>query len=230
MNPKIRPVASYLGLLLLTITLGVGSILYIVDFWQSKNEVSTPAIDKPPSMDKSSITTTSSLIKIKLIKPEENYIISQNPYTDRNIYNQQSRQLALMGDFETAILEIKGKLQNNDNHFLSINIGTESGIYNAVRSSADSINLQLTQDNLGVFNNSNSPLNLKIDLMAKQTLAPTREEFLSKKESTKLIRFWDFIKPQPPAPSITRILVFTFNEKGDYTGTIKELNFLYSCK
>jgi hypothetical protein len=228
MNPKICQVVSYLALLILTILLSVGSIFYIVDFWQSKNTVSTPAIDQPPSIEQLSTATTSALMKIRLIKPEEKYNISQNPYADRNIYNKKSRRLVLVGNFETAILEVKGTLPNNDNHFLSINVGTESGIYNAVRSSANSINLQLTQSNLGVFNSN--PLNLKIDLMTQQTLAPTREEFLATKQSTKLTRFWDFIKPQPPAPSITRILVLMFNEKGDYTGTIQELNFLYSCK
>jgi hypothetical protein len=230
MNQKIRQVASYLGLLSLTILLAVGAILYLINFWQSKNEVSTPAIDTPPAVEQPATTTTSSLKKVALIKPEEKYNISQNPYTDRNIYNQKSRQLALIGDFKTAILEVKGALPNNDNHFLSINVGAESGIYNAVRSSASSINLQLTQNNLGVFNNNSNPLNLKIDLMAWQTLAPTKKEFLATNKSTKLTRFWDSIKPKPPAPSITKILVFLFNEKGIYTGTIQELNFLYSCK
>lgn len=231
MYKKISQVAIYLGLLFLTILLAVGSIFYIVNFWQSRNEISTPVIDEPPTTEQPTATTTANpLLRVELIKPEENYLVSLNPYTDSGVYDQKSRRLALIGDFDTAILEVKGTFPKDDNHFLSVNVGTESGVYNAVRSSANSINLQLTQSNLGVFNNSSNPLSLKIDLMAQQTLAPTREEFLATKQSTKLIRFWDFIKPQPPAPSITRILVAPFNEKGIYTGQIQELNLLYSCK
>ncbi len=188
-----------------------------------KDEI-PPIVDELPVITPPKIKTSF----VDLIKPEDKYQITENPYLTES-YKKLSRILALTGDFEVAKLHIKGSFQDNKDYFLSINIGEESGIYNAVRKSSDGLDITLTKENGGVFNKDN-PINLEIDLLGKSTLSTTKEEFLSSRNTTKLVRFWDFIQPQPPAPSVNRILVTPFNKDGFYTGTIESLSFEYQCK
>lgn len=225
---KLKQSLTYIGLLFLTLVLALSAIFYVVKFSIEQNEIATPSIERPPKYEQPEPTETASLIKLPLISGD-GLIINENPYPS-DVYQIYSRKLALFGEFEYALLEIKGEFPNEGDHFLSVNVGSESGIYNAIRSSASTLNKELTKENLGAFNNSTNPLDLRIDLMSQQTFATTSDEFNSTKQSTKLLRLWDFIKPQPPAPSITPILVATFNEKAVYEGALNEVNFIYSCK
>ncbi|QQG42762.1 MAG: hypothetical protein HYW15_00890 [Candidatus Giovannonibacteria bacterium] len=165
---------------------------------------------------------------VDLITTKDNYKITDNPYSSEN-YNKMSRQLALIGTFEIAKLRIKGNLYDNKEHFLSINIGAESGIYNAARKSSEGLDVSLTKENGGVFNKDN-PIDIEVDFFGQQTLSTTKNEFLSTRKTTKLVKFWDFIQPQPPAPSVNKILVAPFNKDGIFTGTIESMRFEYSCK
>jgi len=226
---KIKSIVKQLGLLLVTIVLGVWAIFYLVELSEKTNTAELPKDETPPIIDElpspPPIEVKSSFVD--LIKPEDNYKITGNPYTPET-YKKLSRALALMGNFEVAKLHIKGNLDNDKEHFLSINIGTESGVYNAVRRSSDGLDISLTKEGGGIFNKE-SPIDIELDLFGKQTLSTTKTEFLATRKTTKLVKFWDFIQPQPPAPSVNRILVAPFDKNGFYTGTIQSVRFEYQC-
>ena len=192
-----------------------------------------PTINNTPPVVDEIMVASSTEPKIKtsskiLIAPADNYQVPNNPY-DSETYKNASRRLALEGDFEIAKLHIKGSLPTKDYYVLSINIGTESGIYNAVRNSPDGLDLDLTKENRGVFS-SDDPIDIEIDLLGQQTLSTTKDEFLNTRKTTKLIRFWNFIQPPPPAPSVNRILFVPFSKSGEYAGSIESLEFEYLCK
>ncbi|GEM_PF-1761944 len=228
---KIKSIISYVLLLIITVVLGVWVISYLLQVSEERNTAQLPKDETPPSIDKSvpiepinQIETSS----VTLIKPEDNYQITANPYQP-GIYQKMSQRLILSGDFEIAKLRIKGSVPTEDEHFLSINIGAESGAYNAVRNSSEGLDISLTKENLGVFTKSR-PIDIEINLFGQQTLSTTKSEFLATRKTTKLVKFWDFINPQPPMPSVNRILIAPFNKKGNYTGRIESLLFIYACK
>ena len=209
--------------------LGVWAIFYLVDLSEKQNIADVPKDETPPVIDELPVITPPEIKSsfVDLITPADNYKVTSNPYLPET-YKKLSRALALMGNFEVAKLHINGNLDNNKEHFLSVNIGTESGVYNAVRRSSDGLDISLTKENGGVFNKEN-PIDIEIDLFGKQTLSTTKTEFLATRKTTKLVKFWDFIQPQPPAPSVNRILVAPFDKDGFYTGTIKSMRFEYQC-
>jgi len=230
MGDKIKSIAKQLGLLLVTIVLGVWAIFYLVGLSERTNTADLPQNETPPVVDELPVVTPPEIKTsfVDLITPADNYKVTGNPYSPES-YKKLSRALALMGNFEVAKLQIKGVLENDTEHFLSINIGTESGVYNAVRKSPDGLDILLTKENGGVFDKEN-PIDVEIDLLGQQTLSTTKAEFLATRKTTKLVKFWDFIRPQPPAPSVNRILVASFDKNGFYAGTIGLVRFEYRCE
>ena len=235
MNNKLLEAGKHLILLVITILVASSSIIYIYNFYKEpqsgKEPISTipPVIDEcPDAINCSQNNEVASTSMISLITTHDNYKIPSNPY-DQVIYKSISKRLALIGDFEIARIKIKGNLPTDDPHFVSLNLNSVSGVYNAVRNSSDSLDIPLSDANLGVFTKT-SGINIALDLLSKTSLATTKEEFLSTRETTKLTRFWDFIKPEPPAPNISRILVAPFNKDGLYTGAIESMTFEFVCK
>ena len=226
MKKKLLKTLILLALFVLTILLSVWVILQIVKISEKSNIAEVPDIEIPKlsEIEKPDLNT----LKVDLIKSTDNYVITSDPYSSDN-YKKMSRYLGLIGDFEFAKLIVNGSLPNNNDHFLSINIGSVSGVYNAVRKSSDGLDISLTKENQGLFNKDN-PINIKIDLLGQQTLSTTRKEFLETRETTKLVKLWDAIKPQTPKPSVSTILIAPFNKEGIYSGTINTLTFEYKCK
>src|SRR3989344_1161884 len=226
MEEKITKTAGYLFLFVLTIFLSVWVILRIIRLSEQSNIAEVPENEMPPISNE--VKPQPKTKTVELIKPTDNYILVNDPYKNDN-YEKMSKGLGLIGDFEIARLIVKGSLPTNDDYFLSINIGSVSGVYNAVRKSSDGLDISITKENQGVFS-QDQPINIKIDLFGQQTLATTRKEFLATRETTKLVRLWDAIKPQTPVPSVNQILIAPFDKKGFYSGTINSLVFEYKCK
>lgn len=232
MNNKFLTILGYLSLFLIAILLGFAGIFYLIKFADQSNTGKEPKDNKPPIIDESPQNTTQSPTttnkSLNLIDSSEKFEINGNPYSPE-VYKKLSKRLALIGNFATAILKIKASLPNSDEHFLSINIGEESGVFNAIRNSSEGLDISLTKENLGIFDKEH-PIDLSIDLLGQQTLATSKEEFLSTRLTTKLVKFWDFIAPPTPLPSVNRILFAPFNKDGNYEGIIENLAFEYSCK
>jgi len=235
MSKKILGIGKYLMLLILTVVLGVFGIIYILNYYEQSKTSIDPTVTEPPIIKECVETSNcnpetgeSTTTKLFLIKPEDNYNVPSNPY-DSDVYNKISKRIILFGDFETINLKINGGLPTEDYHFVSININNESGVYNAARKSSDGLDIQLTSENLGTFTKK-SGININIDLLSKITLSTTKAEFLATRQTTKLVRLWDFIKPQPPAPSISQLLVAPFDVSGKYEGKIENMALEYSCK
>ena len=235
MNNKLLEAGKHLILLVITILVASSSIIYIYNFYKESQSGKEPISTIPPIIDECSDAINCSqnnevapTSKISLITPRDNYKIPSNPY-DQAIYKSISKRLALIGDFEIAKIIVKGNLPTNDPHFVSLNLNSVSGIYNAARNSSDSLDIPLSDASLGVFTKT-SGINIILDLLSKTSLATTKEEFLSTRETTKLTRFWYSIKPEPPAPNISRILVAPFNKDGLYAGVIESMTFEFICK
>lgn len=235
MNNKLIEASKHLLLLIITIIVASSGIIYIFNFYKESQSGKEPTSTTPPIIDECPGATNcnqnneiASTSKIFLIMPSDNFKVPSNPY-DQAIYKSISKRLALVGNFEIARIKIKGNIPTDDPHFVSLNLNSENGVYNAIRNSTDSLDISLSEANLGVFTKT-SGINITLDLLAKTSLATTKEEFLSTRETTKLTRFWDFIKPEPPAPNISRILVAPFNKDGLYTGAIESMTFEFVCK
>ena len=172
-------------------------------------EASTPIQDVPPE----TLDTTSNIKDIKtrelIVKP---YTPSQNVFADQETYNKESLRLMLNGEFDIAQLHIKGTVKESGDHFLILNYGVVSGILNATRLSPNSIDLDLTRSRGGIFTNSET-IDVVVNLMGQTILAATRSGFLLKRQGTISVNLWDAnLMP----PTITRVLVAPFNEKGNF--------------
>ena len=189
--------------------------------------VKVPENETPPLVDEE-VSTTTKISSLELISPNDNYKVSSNPYSEENYKNNRKR-LALIGNFEEAKLVVQASLPDNDYYFLSVNLGDMSGSYNAVRKSVDELDLELTKQSLGVFNQEN-PVNIAINLLDNTVFATDKQEFISTGNKTKLVRLWNYIKPESPMPSINSVLISLFNKNGQYNGNINSLVIEYSCK
>ncbi|KKQ64847.1 MAG: hypothetical protein US86_C0015G0010 [Candidatus Daviesbacteria bacterium GW2011_GWA2_38_24] len=222
---KITPIIKYLGILGITLVLGFWSISYVFELSEKNNTAEVPEVTQP--QNQAPLITPIETIKIELIKPSDKYTMMGDPYSKNN-YDKMARRMALIGDFQIAKLNIKGSFTDNKKHFISLNVGSVSGVYNAVRQSSG-LNIALTDESKGIFD-KNNPINITIDLFGKQTMSTTQKEFLATREATKLVRLWDAIHPPTPSPSVTPILIAPFDKSGVFSGTIDSLEFEYKCK
>src|SRR3989344_807097 len=107
MGDQIKSIIKYLVLLTLTVALGFWAIFYLIDISEKKNKADVPPEETPPMINElpDIIPPKSETEFVDLISPEDNYKIISNPYLPEN-YKKLSRRLALIGDFEIAILHI----------------------------------------------------------------------------------------------------------------------------
>lgn len=227
---KPKPVFRYIFLNIASVALAIYAVTLLIDRGLEKNTAASPDISPPVVItphEPSDATMEKELREIKLIDPEHAMTISGNPY-EKSQYENNAKKLALTGDFSVARLKLVGVLPNELEHFLSVNVGTESGVLNAVRNSYSGLDIVQTQERQGVFSSSN-PINITIDLMDMVPLATTASEFANERRSSKLVRFWDFIEPPPPTPSVNYILAAPFNKNGIYDGEIRLMSFEFAC-
>lgn len=230
-NWKGRIFAILLGVFAIVLTIAAIQLVgYLFDLLRVNTGVPVTTIEREQTLLEESIEKKKDkneeiIHRISFTPPTYDFSKIGNPYDN---YEKNSKQLALIGKFKSAKLIIKGKIDNEKEHFLSINVGNESGVYNGVRSTQDQLNTDLTRENFGIFT-KDTGLELVIDLMAPQTLATSKEEFVKERQTTKLVRFWDEIRPQPPVPSVSHIMVALFNVAGVYDGVIDTLQFEYVC-
>ena len=187
-----------------------------------------PTATLPPN-DEVPIVSTTPLVEFKALSllGSKTYTPSPNVYSDSSVYERESTQLALNGEFESAKLIIEGTVNGEGPYLVSINFSTESGVLNGIRNSQSELDLYQTQKSGGVFTKE-SGIKFALDLMGKTALATTNKEFIATRQLSKSVRLWDYLI-QPP-PTIARVLIAPFNQKGIYGGaTITKINFEYTC-
>jgi hypothetical protein len=196
-------------------------------------------IEQPPVVVETEIELPAEEPPIKNDKPvdykktvllSEPFFPPQNIYTDKNIYNENIINLALIGEFDKIELKVNGTIDNDLRNFISLNINSVSGTLGGARKSANTLDLDKTT---GIFT-KNNPIDFTLDLMESTKLSTTKEEFLSSFESTKNVIVWEKIKP--PAYSgkgtIAKLLIVPYTEKGKYGDnvSINSIELLYTCK
>ena len=192
---------------------------------KEENNANTPSNDTPPPIP----DTPSDIPKSKIAELlNKEYMPSQDVYSNPTKYNLEALKILIDGEFNSIIIHIQGQVKKEGIHFLSVNFGTESGILNAVRNSANTLDIEATRKKGGVFNTKN-PIDIKINLLGETSMATTREEFQRTLQSTKVVQLWEKMALAPP--TVTRLLIAPFNEKGIYGGaTINSIEAEYSCK
>ena len=86
MKNQIVAVIKYIALLIITISLGIWAIFYLIELSEQKNKADVPQEEIPPIINElPEITPPKPETKfIDLILPEDNYKISGNPYLPEN--------------------------------------------------------------------------------------------------------------------------------------------------
>lgn len=190
--------------------------------FRKDNIADAPTTDQPPQIDEPQVEPVKFITKQLLKKP---FTPQQDVYSNQETYLKSSIKLALKGEFDTAKLVVEGKITDNDIKFVSVNIGTESGVLNAVRENANSLNIGASDEKGGVFKSS---INFTLDLLGETSFATTKEEFQLTRQKTKIVKLWNFIYPDPP--TVTRVLVAPFNKAGQYgNAEITSIEFKYLC-
>ncbi|MFY9463239.1 MAG: hypothetical protein WAP52_03585, partial [Candidatus Sungiibacteriota bacterium] len=156
------------------------------------------------------------------------YTPSPNVFSNQEVYKKESIRLVVDGEFKIAQLRVKGSVQGGGKHFLFLDFGNKNGVLNGVRGSASGIDILATEERGGVFTKE-APIDVLIDLLGETTLATTRAEFQTTRQTTKIVKLWEALQPSPP--TMTRVLVIPFEKSGNFTGaTIISLDFEFSCK
>jgi len=160
----------------------------------------------------------------------EPFFPPQNIYSDLEVYNNNLINLALIGEFEKVEIKVSGKISNDLDNFISVNIDGISGTLGGYRKSINTLDLDKTT---GIFNKSNS-IDFVLDLKESTKFSTTKEEFSSTFESTKNVIIWDKIKPPSYTGrgTIAKFLIAPYNEKGKYGDgvSIDSIEFRYTCK
>lgn len=197
--------------------------VYFSNLFRLDNTAEAPTSETPPQIEEPQGTSTE-YSKLQLLS--EPFTPPQNVYSDIDIYLDSTIKLALDGEFSDVKLVVEGKIDDKEVKFVSVNIGTESGTLNAVRENADSLNIKQSKEKGGIFENN---INFTLDFFSDTSFATTKNEFQLTRQKTKIIRLWDLIYPSPP--SIVRVLVAPFNERGEYgNAEVASLELKYLCK
>jgi len=189
-----------------------------------KKDVATatiPIIEKP---EKQSTTTEVELLSTEnlITKP---YIPSENVYTTD--YEKESIRLAINGSFNVLKIKMNGEVMGEGKHFISFSIDEISGIINGVRSSANELNVDATNDLGGIYNKGDK-IELEIDLFGDTIFSTTKEEYIETRRPSKVIKIW-YVIDEPP--SIINFLFAPFNEWGKYGGVmINSIEVEYLCE
>ena len=207
---------------------GIGGILLVLLITGNFNNpnqqtATTPVVESP-----SNIATTTPSIEdnvSKLILTPDPYTPSPDVLSNTDAYESQSIRLILNGSFNTARLHIGGVVTDKGNHFLNIVYGNVVGTINGYRSSAKKLNVSLTKENGGVFT-SQSPINLKLDLLNPVRLSTTRTEYEQNQQTNKLVNLW---QSNLLPPTYINLLVAPFNENGIVGGAQVTLTLEYTC-
>ncbi len=154
------------------------------------------------------------------------YQASSDVLTNSSTYKNEAIRLVLNGKFSIAQIHATGKVNEGGNHFIYFSYGTSGGVLNAARTSADSLNADLTTYLGGIFT-KDKPIDLTIDLLGTTIIAPTKSEFLLNKQPTKGVDFWD---SNSLPPTVIPFVIAPFNQSGTVGGaTLDEVDFQYAC-
>ena len=212
------------GLLLLIVLVSSSFVVSRFLLPQKEKEIEvaqTPQIDQPPVEPQADISEAE-LLSVG------GYRVPSDIFSNQNTYLNESIKLALNGKFKTARLVVEGTIDGSEKYLVSISLGAESGVLNAIRNSANSINMTATANQNGVFTKETG-IRFTVDLFGNTALATTRKEFEDTRQVSKLVKFWDFISPPPP--TIARFVVAPFNERGEFNGTvINSVKIIYTCE
>lgn len=195
----------------------------LADYFKRKDFASAPAQDGPPQIDYQASTTIEYKGLALLTNP---LTIPADIYSNSATYAKYATKLALVGEFGDARLVVRGTIEDGRRKFVSVNIGTESGVLNAVRQGLDSLSILESSKKGGIFADG---INFSVDFFGETALATTRDEFRLERQGTKIVKFWNFVVPPPP--TVVRVLIAPFGEDGVYGGArIDSLVFEYACE
>lgn len=218
-------------IILLAFSLGallIGQIWTEKEDNKAKNYVKIPK-DLPISTStnkKDNNGTGGPLFKtIDLLKNKKQpYSPPKNIY-DKNMYKKEVIPVAFKGFFDILELRIKGDITDNSTQFLSLNIGSISGVYGSKRAKLNRLDLK----NSTSFQDK---IKLTINLKENNVLSQTKEEFDKNPVGYKVVDFYDnAFYPPLPNPTAINFLVAPFNKNGVYgkNVAIQKLEIRYAC-
>lgn len=151
--------------------------------------------------------------------------ISRNVY-DPKIYNADSINIALKGEFEDAVLYIETNITNDLLNFLYLGFGTINGTWGVERIDNGSIQYDLGSE----FTKNDSIKN--IDLMTDIKLSNTIKDIDKKLGGFKLKTPWDYTQPQTSKNngSVVNMVASLYDENGNWGSEITKMQILYHCK
>jgi hypothetical protein len=155
--------------------------------------------------EEKAVTEQSPVVGSKDLQIAQSYVPVKDIYTNRTSYDANTFRLALKGEFKDVSLKIKAKTANDLKNFLSVNVGTFSGVY-----------LKDT-----IFDKEN-PLEVSLDLKNSEKFTKSDNVFL-----------WDYVTPKPTKndATIVRLYATVFDEKGIYADNseVVEFKLNYTC-
>lgn len=223
----------WVGILFIALITGGMIIADItIKYLKGKEPMPQPAVNgkeiKLPPESPAEIVGSSEYKKVVLLS--EPFFPPQNIYSDLEVYNNNLINLALIGEFEKVEIKVSGKIANDLDNFISVNIDGISGTLGGYRKSINTLDLDKTT---GIFNKSN-PVDFVLGLKEPIKFSTTKEEFSSTFESTKNVIIWDKIKPPSYTGrgTIAKFLIAPYNEEGKYGDgvSIDSIEFRYTCK
>lgn len=166
----------------------------------------------------------------QVLELAKNYTPSRDVFSNFSIYEKESVDLALWGEFDTAELDVEGEITDDQLHFLTVNVGTVSGALGVDRIAQGRL---AYKDGSGAFSKKN-PLDITIDLRAPAKLSTSDQERQQGLGTSKLVTLWDYIVPPPSAKDGTKVkvLLAPYSQAGVYGegAIITKLAFVYRCK
>lgn len=129
-------------------------------------------------------------------------------YTNNKSYNDNVFRVAFKGEFAQANLIIKAKTESATDNFLSLNVGTFSGLYQK-----DGQNVKLNKDN---------SLDLSLDLKNAEDFNKSQDVVL-----------WNHLEPAVSKDNATlaRMYAITIDQNGKYADNVEitEFKITYKC-
>lgn len=196
---------------------------FVVDRLQKRNTAETP-IDTAPIVIQ--VPQGPNLTLVSLLK--DDYTPSADVFSNLDTYKRESIKLALTGEFAIAELKVSGTVLDDEENFVMINFGSETGILNGVRIAKDRIDISETNERGGLFTRD-LPIEFVIDLLGSTSLATNNDQFINTRQGSKVITFWNYLL-QPP-PTVARLLIAPFDKFGKYgNAKIESIELRYFCE
>ncbi len=142
-------------------------------------------------------------------------------------YDASVIRLGLWGDFQDAVLVVKGETTNVSKNFIIINLGKLSGTYNGERLKTGEIEVS---DQEAIFTKE-KPLDVAFDLKNPIKLSRTTKEVGLGLRGFQMITLWDTIAPPPKPGTVAKLILAPYSERGQIgdDSSITQIQLNYTC-